>query len=288
MFCKLLIVSLFFNQSMVLNDLIYQLFEQEINQSHAQINLAKASLYIAQLNYPDLEIDKYLNALDTMADEVRDRLPQSNYPLKMIQALNQYLFEDLGFRGNHEDYYDPKNSYLNQVIERRLSIPITLSVIYLEIAIRISFPMVGIGMPGHFLIRPEFEDVGIFVDPFAQGEILFTQDCEERLKQIYQQPVQLQPQFLEPVTKQQILLRMLTNLRQIYLQQQHFQKVVQLLDLVLLILPNHPLELRERGLIYYQLQQWSKASKDLELYLTLLPQAQDAVAIRQLLDKMGR
>lgn len=267
---------------------IYLLFEQEVNQAQTNLNLAKASLYIAQLNEPELDIEADLNALDTMALEVKERLPKASYPLKIIQTINQYLFDDLGFRGNTEDYYDPQNSYLNHVIERRVGIPITLSVIYLEIADRLAFPMVGIGMPGHFLIRPEFEEVGIFVDPFNQGEVLFEQDCEERLQQIYQQSLKLLPHFLEPVTKQQILFRMLNNLKQIYLQLQQLEKAAQMLDLILILSPNHPLELRERGLIYYHLQNWLKASQDLKMYLALFPQAQDADAIQQLLEKIGK
>jgi regulator of sirC expression with transglutaminase-like and TPR domain len=263
---------------------IYQLFNREVTQPNREINLAKAGLYIAQLNYPHLEIEEYLNALDTMANEISERLPQSSYPLKIIQSIGQYLFEDLGFRGNTEDYYDPRNSYLNDVIERRLGIPITLSVIYLEIAQRLDFPMVGIGMPGHFIIRPEFEGVGIFVDPFYRGEILFEQDCEERMRQIYQQSFKLEPHFLEPITKQKILIRMLTNLKQIYLSYQQFSKAIQMIDCILILSPNHPLELRDRGLIYYQLKQWENSIQDLEKYLAILPNAQDSEAIRQLLE----
>lgn len=266
---------------------IEQLFVQEIHQGESKINLGKAGLYIAQLNYPNLGIEEYLTDLDTMAEVIKKLLPQSSYPLKIIQTINQYLFQELNFRGNTEDYYDPQNSYLNRVIDRRLGIPITLAVIYLEIAQRLGFPMVGIGMPGHFLIRPEFEEVGIFVDAYHQGEILFEQDCEEILRRVYQQPLKLESDFLQPVTKQQILSRMLANLKQIYLQNQQWQKAIQILNLILLLLPNHPLELRDRGLLYYQINQWSEAIQDLEIYLALLPQAQDAKMIRQLIAKIS-
>lgn len=149
-----------------------QNFFNEINQIDEKIDLGKASLYLAQENYPELNIEEYLNALDTMADEVQEQLPQTTYPLKVIKSINQYLFDDLNFQGNTSEYYDPRNSFLNEVIDRRMGIPITLSVLYLEIAKRINFPMVGIGMPGHFLIRPVFEEAGIFVDVFNRGEIL--------------------------------------------------------------------------------------------------------------------
>jgi len=262
-------------------------FYQEINQPDNQIDLAKASLFIAEQEYPNLDIEEYLNALDTMAQEVKERLPDSFYPLKIIQTINYYLFEDLGFQGNTTDYYDPRNSFLNEVIDRRTGIPITLSVVYLEIAKRLDFPMVGVGMPGHFIIRPNFEEAGIFVDAFNRGEILFEQDCEQRLQQIYQQPVKLELHFLESVSNKQILGRMLTNLKYIYLNRQQLSKGITTIEQLLLIFPNHPLELRDRGLIYYQLGEWEKSVQDLGFYLALLPDAQDAEVIRQLLEKIN-
>ena len=175
---------------------------------------------------------------------------------------------------------------MNQVIDKKTGIPITLSVIYLEIAKRLDFPMVGIGMPGHFLIRPEFENVGIFVDVFNQGEILFKEDCELKLKEIYQQPITLEEHFLTPVSNQQILGRMLTNLKYIYLNRQEYPKMLRIIELLLQLFPNHPLEIRDRGLLYYQLRQWEKATTDLQLYLSILPTAEDAPTIRQILQQM--
>ena len=150
-----------------------QQFYQEIYQSQAPVDLAKAALYLAQEEYPELNVDIYLHKLDQMASEVAARLPAEPYPLRIIQTINGYLYEDLGFYGNTESYYDPRNSFLDQVIDRRTGIPITLALVYLEIARRINFPMVGVGMPGHFLIRPVGEEMEILVDPFHQGEVLF-------------------------------------------------------------------------------------------------------------------
>ncbi len=261
-------------------------FHQEINQPDEQISLAKAALYLSQYEYPHLDINEYLNTLDLMAEEIGERLSESLYPMKVIQIINQYLFKDLGYRGNTTDYYDPRNSFLNEVIDRRTGIPISLSLVYLEIAKRIDFPMVGIGMPGHFIIRPEFEDAGIFVDVFNQGEVLFPEDCQKRLEDIYRQPVKLEPHFLEPVSNQQILGRMLTNLKFVYLHRQQFSQALRTIELILLLFPNHPLELRDRGLLYYQFGELNQASQDLELYLAMLPTANDADTIRQLLEKM--
>ncbi len=261
-------------------------FLQETDKPDHQINLAKAALIYAKYEYPRLEIKEYLNILDTIAGKIQNSLPDNLYPLNVIKAINSYLFKDLKFIGNTNNYYDPRNSYFNEVIDRKTGIPITLSVVYLEIAKRLNFPMVGIGMPGHFIIRPEFKDVGIFVDVFNQGEILFKEDCELKLQEIYQKSVKLEPHFLTPISNQQILGRMLTNLKYIYLNRQEYPKMLRIIELLLQLFPNHPIEIRDRGLLYYQLRQWKKATADLQLYLSIFPTAQDAETIRQLLQKM--
>lgn len=265
-----------------------QRFYQEIHQPDDQIDLAKAALYLAQEEYPDLDPEEYLNALNTMALEVEERLPPTHYPLRTIQTINQYLYEDLGFYGNTEDYYEPRNSYLNEVIDRRTGIPITLSLVYLEIAQRINFPMVGVGMPGHFLIRPAVAEMQVFVDPFNQGEVLFEQDCQERLSQIYGKPMELQSEFLEPVGSRYFLARMLMNLKTVYLQQEDNSKALAVIERILLLFPNALLEQRDRGLLYYQLGRWTEACQDLESYIHQMPTAGDAIVVRELLRRMGR
>jgi len=265
-----------------------QYFYQEIQQSDDRIDLAKAALYIAQEEYPNLDPEEYLNALDTMAWELQERLPSSRYPLRMVQTINQYLYDDLRFSGNQLDYYDPRNSLLNNVIDRRLGIPITLALVYLEVARRIDFPMVGVGMPGHFLIRPDVPDIEIFVDAFSGGEIIFAQDCQERLSQLYQQPVTLQPEFLAVVSHRQFLARMLTNLKFIYIKQQELEKTLAAIERILLLFPGLSSELRDRGLIYYKLGNYPQAVDDLQSYLEKVPDAEDASMIRQLLAKLGK
>ena len=264
-----------------------QYFYQEIQQPDEDINLAKAALYIAQEEYPDIDTEEYLNAIDTMAMELEERLPSFRYPLRVIQSINQYLYEELGFDGNKLDYYDPRNSFLNDVIERKTGIPITLALVYMEVAKRIDFPMVGVGMPGHFLIRPDVEDIGIFVDALNGGEVMFAQDCHERRSQIYQQEVTLKPEFLAVVSNRQFLTRMLTNLKYIYLQKQDLERSLRTVERILLLFPEASFELRDRGLLYYQLGQFSQAAEDLQIYLIKVPDAKDADVIRQLLAKLG-
>ena len=202
-------------------------FLVEIDREDREIDLSKAALYIAKIEYPDLDIDRYLKSLGLMSSEVAQRLPKNLYPLKVIQTINQNLYTDLKFYGNEHDYYNPCNSFLNDVIDQRTGIPITLALIYLEIAKQIDFPMVGIGMPGHFLIRPNFEDAEIFVDVFDRGEILFVEDCRQKLMNIYQQDIPfLPPEILQPVTNRQILLRILNNLQATYLNKPDFDRAL--------------------------------------------------------------
>jgi regulator of sirC expression with transglutaminase-like and TPR domain len=262
-----------------------QRFYQETRQPDSQISLVKAALYIAQEEYPELDVEDYLARLNQMATELSERLPRTRYPLRMIQTINQYLFTNLGFRGNSDDYYDPRNSYLNQVIDRRTGIPITLSLVYLEIAQRIGFPMVGVGMPGHFLIRPVVEDMQVFVDPFSQGEILFEEDCRNRLQQVFKRPVELRPEFLATVSSAQFLIRMLSNLKAIYISRNEISKALTVIDRILLVAPS-PIDQRDRGILYYQSGRWTEASSDLEAYLSHLPTAGDAAAIRGLLKRI--
>lgn len=252
----------------------------------APFNLAEAALYIALEEYPDLEIQTYLQRLDKMAEEVSQELPSEPYPLKILQTINRYLFETQGFQGNTQDYYDPRNSFLNEVLDRRTGIPITLSLVYLEIAHRIGFPMTGINFPGHFLIRPEQEGMELWVDPFHQGEILFPEDCKNRLESLYQKPVELRPEFFEAISPPQFLVRMLNNLKHIHLDRGDLDRCVAASERILLIDPDALLERRDRGVLYYQLGRWVEARQDLEDYLGKIPHAQDRPFIFQLLDRI--
>lgn len=261
-------------------------FTQEIQQPEAQISLARAALYLAQEEYPDLAVDAYLTVLDTMAAEIAERLSSERYPLKVIQTLNRYLFQDLGFVGNSKDYYDPRNSYLNHVLDRRMGIPITLSLVYLEVAQRVGFTMTGVGMPGHFLIRPAVEEMQVFVDPFHRGEVLFLEDCRDRLTQIYGQPMELRPEFLQGVSPRQFLARMLTNLKLIYLKQGDLDRTLAAVERILLLFPDALEERRDRGLLYYEQGRWENAIGDLEFYLHQAPMEQNQATIRRILDIM--
>ena len=249
------------------------------------IPLAAAALAIARMAYPDLDAGPYLARLEEMAEQVRTRMRKNPTARESIALLNRVLFQEEGLRGNREDFYDPRNSFLNDVLDRKLGIPITLSVVYMEVARRVGFPVAGVGMPGHFLLK--HYDVGageIFIDAFNRGSILGPDDCQQRLDEVYGGQVDMRAEYLQPVTRREILGRMLYNLRQIYLTQQDGRKGLAVLDLLLAIPPGSPELLRERGLVRLDLDQYLGAARDLGRYLKLAPEAADAQAVRETFD----
>src|ERR1035438_9650960 len=182
------------------------------------IPLAAAALAIARMAYPDLDAGPYLARLEEMAEQVRARLRKNPTARESIALLNQVLFQEEGLRGNREDFYDPRNSFLNDVLDRKLGIPITLSAVYMEIARRVGFPVAGVGMPGHFLLKHYDVVAGeIFIDAFDRGRILGPDDCQQRLDEVYGGQIDMRAEYLQPVTHREILRRLLNNLRQIYL-----------------------------------------------------------------------
>ncbi len=262
-----------------------QRFYQEVQKADGRINLAAATLYIAQEEYWDMDPSRYIKALDDMAAVVRSRLTTRRYPLKVIQAINDYLFTELKFTGNTTDYYNPDNSYLNCVIDRRIGIPISLSLVYLEIAHRLKFPMVGIGMPGHFLVRPVIEEMEVFVDPFHQGEVLFLEDCKQRFHQLFPQS-QWQPEFLSGVMPKPFLVRMLTNLKMIYIQQEADAEAVSVIDKLMILMPGETMQMRDRGLLHHRMENYELARHDLKGYLRSHPSPPDGDQIQQILESI--
>jgi regulator of sirC expression with transglutaminase-like and TPR domain len=249
------------------------------------IDLAAAALALARIEYPELDLPAYVRRLNTLANRVKTNLRANPGARETVAALNRVLFEEEGLRGNRDDYYDPRNSFLNDVLDRKLGIPITLSVAYMEVARRIGFPMAGTGMPGHFLLKHYDALSGdIIIDAFNRGCLLTLRDCRQRLHEIYHGEVEFQPEFLHPVTHREILTRMLNNLRQIYFTQRNFRKGLMVLDLLIAIPPLSTGTLRERALVRLNLDQYVGAAQDLANYLKLCPEAPDADDVRETLE----
>jgi regulator of sirC expression with transglutaminase-like and TPR domain len=263
-----------------------------ISGEDTAIDLALAALLIAQEEYADLNISHYLSQLDLLAQRVRDilclpttdtptDLPDHVQPLDAIAALNQVLFTQEHFRGNQNDYYDPRNSFLNDVLERHTGIPISLSLIYIEVGKRLGLQIEGIGLPFHFVVRYHVPDGDIYIDPFEQGRLLIEQQCRERVLQMLKGRVKFNPRWLEPVSNRQFLVRMLGNLKNIYLYISDYPRALPICERILLLTPKAPLELRDRGIVHLQLKHYSRALRDFTSYLELAPDAENKDKIRQ-------
>jgi regulator of sirC expression with transglutaminase-like and TPR domain len=259
---------------------VRRLFAEMMSREEEEIELAKAALLFAKVEYPDLDIDQYLRKMDLTAEKIKRRIRDNTDPKFLIREINKYIFEEEGFRGNEHDYYDPRNSFLNDVLDRKTGIPITLSVLYMEIGNRIGLPILGVGFPGHFVVKYSGVESEILIDAFNKGRILLEKDCQEMLNRVYGGGIKLQSDFLRTATKKQILDRMLHNLKGIYLNSKDYFKALSFVDMILLIAPDVMPELRDRGLLYYNLECFAQALSDLETYLRYAPKAEDAEAIR--------
>jgi regulator of sirC expression with transglutaminase-like and TPR domain len=250
--------------------------------SRDQFNLAEASLLLAQDIYPALEIPDYLGRLDEIAAAIRKRIAGDAFAEQKIRALNYYLFDEMRFSGNVEDYYDPRNSYLNEVLERRTGIPITLSILYLEVGKRLGLNLKGVSFPGHFLVKLLVKRGQLVLDPFIGGEAQSESDLRQRLAQVLPsrkaERAQLDP-YLEPATPRQIIARLLRNLKNIYVRTGKLEQALAVMQRMLLVVPESAEELRDRGLVYQQLECFRPALSDLQNYLRRRPEASDAPEI---------
>ncbi len=263
-------------------------FARAVAGNDARIDLAQACLMIAQDAYPQLDVERYLGEIERMALQLRASLPAAGGAEESVVGLNRFLFEDLGYWGNTEDYYDPRNSYLNEVIDRKTGIPITLSILYMELGRRIGLPLEGVSFPGHFLVRLRLRGGTLVLDPFAGGLPQSEVELRARLERVVPRgaseglalaalPLE---QFLEPAGKRQILGRLLRNLKGIYRETDNPERLLQVLNRMLLVAPDAHAELRDRGYVYQRLECWRPALQDLTAYLEREPEAPDVDDVR--------
>jgi len=263
-------------------------FASEVRREDRDVDLALCCLLIAQDRYPALDVARYLGEIERMARRLRADIPEALDAEERIVALNEFLFGELGYRGNTRDYYDPRNSYLNEVLDRRTGIPITLSVLYMELGRRVGLAVEGVSFPGHFLVRAQLRGGAIVLDPFAGGAPQSEAELRTRLKRVIPEgvaddvPVAELPldQFLEPAGKRQILLRLLRNLKAIYRDTDKPDQELKVLNRMLVVTPEAAAELRDRGLVYQRLECWQPALKDFTDYLERDPDAADVDDVR--------
>ena len=247
-----------------------------------ELDLAEAALLIAAEEYPDLRPVVYLNQIARMSSELKQRIRAEVEPQRVVERANTYFFEELHFKGNREEYYDPRNSFLNEVIDRRVGIPITLAVLYVAVGERAGLPVRGVGMPGHFLVKYAPASTGeVFIDAF-NGRTLTREECAKMLDEMYGGTVTMRPALLEPSTKRQTLARILNNLKSLYLSRGDLARALAASDRIMLTDPHLTSEWRDRGLIQFQLRHDTEALKDFSRYLALRPEPEDAARVKQL------
>ena len=263
-------------------------FAELLARDDIRIDLAHACLMIAQDAYPKLDVERYLGDIERMAMRLRARMPQTSQAEERVAALNEFLFDELGYSGNTEEYYDPRNSYLNEVMDRKTGIPITLSVLYMALGRRVGLPLEGVSFPGHFLVRLKLRNGILVLDPFAAGAPQSIGELRERLQRVVppgaldkvaarELPLE---QFLEAATHRQILARVLRNLKAIYRDADKPQEQLDVLNRMVLVAPESSAELRDRGIVYHRLECYRAALKDLSAYLEREPEAPDLDEVR--------
>lgn len=261
-------------------------FLAEISQRDDQVNLAAAALMVAREEYLQLPEGRYLSQFDLLAEETRDRLDDETAPLFVLQELLNTLYNRHGFQGNREAYYDPRNSFLNDVLDRKLGIPLTLGIVVLEVGWRLGLPLEGVNFPGHFLVRFRGDAIDLLIDPYDGGAVRFEDEAQELLDRVYGGMIRVDDSFLQAATKREMLVRMLVNLKSIYLNVRDHGRALAVVERLLLIRPIGSAEIRDKGVILARLGRKEEALAQLEAYLNVAPDASDTQRILGMVEEL--
>lgn len=267
---------------------IHKKFSSIAELRDSEIDLPGAALLIARMAYPRLNESVYRQYLSQLAGRLRSRLNETDRPVAMIEKLNRILFDEEGFRGNQRDYYDPDNSFLNRVLDRKLGIPITLSLVYIDVGQRAGMNLSGIALPGHFIAASPHESGRILIDPFNRGAILSEEECRTMARRRPGAESAFDIRQLKPARPKEILIRMLRNLKAIYLKTRDDMKAFHILHWILTLDPGSTAELRERGLLYEALGNSDRAAEDLERYLAHSPGAETERIIGRAIEELKK
>lgn len=254
------------------------LFTQQVQRPEEDLEMDRAALYLAGEEYPELDVDYHLSSLDSLAQRIRAEAGDGASPAEQTSRLGRYLFDELGFRGNSEDYYNPANSYFNRVLETKTGIPITLSLLVLEVGRRIGLRYRGVGLPGHFLVGLEGQD--LYLDPFNAGTLLTADGCRDLVERLFGDRMSWSDDFLTPCTKYDFLFRMLNNLKGIYEQKEEYAKALGMVQRMRIVFPTLPSLYKDIALCHYQLQEYRLAIRNLENYLQAADEPEDAGRVR--------
>lgn len=259
-----------------------------LQQAEKDWDLCTAGLIIAAQLQPELDVSAYQHKLDELSDEISRHIHSDMTVQDRIHQLNLYFYDELGFEGDKQDYYLPDNSLLNLVLDRRRGIPITLAVIYLKLAAVVGLDAYGIGFPGHYLIGVHDEDEDIILDPFDHGKTLDHNQLRSMLQQLTHVTADeiVLGKNLLPAAKSDSVVRMLRNLKQIYIEAQKVELSLACIEMILSIIPEAPDELRDRGMVYQHIEYTQGAINDLTHYLELVPDAEERTVIEALLESL--
>jgi regulator of sirC expression with transglutaminase-like and TPR domain len=253
-------------------------FRDLVQGAEASLDLARAALAIARLEHPDLDESRELGRLDALAARIGAGRQE---PAATLERLKRVLFEEEGFRGNADEYYDPRNSCLNDVLDRKLGIPITLSVLTMEVGSRVGLDIVGVGLPGHFIVSASLGERSVLLDPFHGGAELTPESAADRAAQAVGRPVKLDDSHWAPCSRRGIVVRMLRNLKTIYARRSDWERALGVIDRLLLVDADTPMHLRDRGTVLVRAGRLWEGAADWESYLSRYPHVPDAEAFRQ-------
>jgi regulator of sirC expression with transglutaminase-like and TPR domain len=262
----------------MLMDAALAAFRQAVRPPDDTIDLARAALQIARIEHDGLEPEAWLLALSMLAE--RSGVRRARDPLSALERLRRFLFEEESYRGNADDYFDPRNSCLNDVLERRLGIPITLSVLMIEVGRRVGVEIEGIGLPGHFIVAARAGGERVLVDPFNAGRIVDADGAADAVARALGHAVPLTEAHFAPVTRSQVIARMLMNLRGVYVQREEWRKALAAIERLLVLDTGSPVHVRDRGTVLMKLGDFHSGAAEWERYLTRYPNAKDAVRLR--------
>jgi regulator of sirC expression with transglutaminase-like and TPR domain len=250
------------------------------------MSMARSALLVAQEEYPQIPVELYLARLDQMAEEVKDRLADETAPTVVLEEMVDMLFVRRHFTGNRTAYYDPRNSFLNDVLDRGTGIPLTLGMVMLEVGWRLGLPLEGVNFPSHFLVRYRGDAINLLLDPYDGGKVRFQDQAQELLDQVYGGMVRVQDAFLRTATKRDMLIRLLANLKGVYVNVSDHARALAVVERLLILHPESRGDLRARGLLLARLGRRQEAAEQLRAYLEVAPGAGDAARIRALVEDL--
>ena len=265
---------------------VRQDFAREMERPEEELRLARAALLIAREEYPQLPLNRYLVRLDVLAEEVRDRLGSETAPALVLAETLRHLFAVRRYRGNVKNYHDPHNSFLNDVLDRRLGIPLTLGIVLLEVGWRLGLPMEGVNFPGHFLVRYKGDAVEFLIDPFHKGKVSLRSGAQKILDRQHGGVVQLDDHHLKTADKQDMIVRLLLNLKGIYHRTRDDARALAAVERILIVRPTAPTQIRDRGYLLTRLGRADEAVAQLETYLSFVPTARDTPRVEALIREL--